>query len=157
MPYSYKANALSQWMAAKVAMAAVNAAYFGQSLGVISRMDVGAALHRSVSQMQMVPWPYFSGIWWQPISNSSLSVINWAILLLKHPLWVSLLVTEKHGPRKSICQLIQHCNFFVLLELSTPLYEILLVSTTSYFAIKKSWFDFADELKVGDVRYKHLT
>ena len=24
------------------------------------------------------------------------------------------------------------------------------------FAIKKSRFDFADELKVGDVRYKHL-
>ena len=29
--------------------------------------------------------------------------------------------------------------------------------TTSSFAIKKSRFDFADELKVGDVRYKHLT
>ena len=28
--------------------------------------------------------------------------------------------------------------------------------TTSSFAIK-SRFDFADELKVGDVRYKHLT
>ena len=25
------------------------------------------------------------------------------------------------------------------------------------FAIKKSRFDFADELKIGDVRYKHLT
>ena len=29
--------------------------------------------------------------------------------------------------------------------------------TTSSFAIKKSRFDFADELKVGYVRYKHLT
>ena len=28
--------------------------------------------------------------------------------------------------------------------------------STSSFAIKKR-FDFADELKVGDVRYKHLT
>ena len=28
---------------------------------------------------------------------------------------------------------------------------------TSSFAIKKSRFDFADELKVWDVRYKHLT
>ena len=28
---------------------------------------------------------------------------------------------------------------------------------TSSFAIKKSRFDFADELKVGYVRYKHLT
>ena len=28
---------------------------------------------------------------------------------------------------------------------------------TSSFAIKKSQFDFADELKIGDVRYKHLT
>ena len=28
---------------------------------------------------------------------------------------------------------------------------------TSSFAIKKSRFDFADELKIGDVRYKHLT
>ena len=28
-----------------------------------------------------------------------------------------------------------------------------------YFLLcnKKSWFDFADEFKVGDVRYKHLT
>ena len=30
---------------------------------------------------------------------------------------------------------------------------------TKYFLVcnKKSQFDFADELKVGDVRYKHLT
>ena len=28
---------------------------------------------------------------------------------------------------------------------------------TSTFAIKKGRFDFSDELKVGDVRYKHLT
>ena len=28
---------------------------------------------------------------------------------------------------------------------------------TSSFAIKKSRFDFADELKVGDDKYKHLT
>ena len=28
---------------------------------------------------------------------------------------------------------------------------------TSSFAIKKGRFDFSDELKVGDVRYKHLT
>ena len=34
---------------------------------------------------------------------------------------------------------------------------ILLVSTYLLVCNKKSWFDFADELKVGDVRYKHLT
>ena len=29
--------------------------------------------------------------------------------------------------------------------------------STSSFAIKKSRFDFANELKIGDARYKHLT
>ena len=37
------------------------------------------------------------------------------------------------------------CQFFSVLK------------STSSFAIKKSRFDFADELKIGDVRYKHLT
>ena len=33
-----------------------------------------------------------------------------------------------------------------------------IVATKMYFLCnKKSLFDFADELKVGDVRYKHLT
>ena len=30
-------------------------------------------------------------------------------------------------------------------------------SSTSSFAIKNIRFDFNDELKIGDVRYKHLT
>ena len=37
------------------------------------------------------------------------------------------------------------------------IYKAVVLHSTSSFAIKKSRFDFADELKVGDVRYKHLT
>ena len=35
--------------------------------------------------------------------------------------------------------------------------DVLWLYSTSSFAIKKSRFDFADELKVGYVRYTHLT
>ena len=42
-------------------------------------------------------------------------------------------------------------------ELSSTYRNQIVKIFTSSFAIKKSRFDFADEFKVGDVRYKHLT
>ena len=38
-----------------------------------------------------------------------------------------------------------------------PLFEVLISSNYFLLCNKKSRCDFDDELKVGDVRYKHLT
>ena len=48
-----------------------------------------------------------------------------------------------------LCQLVKHK------QNTKKKYEV----KTRYFLVcnKKSRFDFADELKIGDVRYKHLT
>ena len=59
-------------------------------------------------------------------------------------------VGHKFQKHKVVWQLQMH---------NIKLLEMLQKIATYYFLLcnKKSRFDFADELKVGDVRYKHLT
>ena len=58
------------------------------------------------------------------------------------------------GPQAILSQSKNAWSFQITSKTSN---KTLVYKITSSFAIKKSRFDFADELKVGYVRYKHLT
>ena len=48
-------------------------------------------------------------------------------------------------------------KYNALSSVSCLFYMYYYYSSTSSFAIKKSRFDFADELKIGDIRYDNMT